>query len=273
MAVFSLMDGVSKELTGRYDPVEVFWGRYLFHTLFLLPVLARGGGRDLLASPLPLLQLARGVLLLASGLLFITALSRLPLADATAVGFVAPVLVTALSIPLLGEQVGRARWLAVLTGFAGVLAVVRPAGAGFEPAALLPVCSATCWAGSLILTRRLAAVDSPLTTLLYTAVAGLALSSLMVPWLWHGPDAAGWLALAVLGALSAFAQYLLLRAFVLAGASVLAPFQYSQIVWSTAIGYLWFGTLPDGWTWAGAAVIMLSGLYLWQSERRPGSRR
>ena len=268
MAVFSAMDGVSKGLSVRLSPIEVSWARYLFNLLFLLPVCLRHGGLRLLATARPLPQLARGALLFGSGVLFITALRSLPLADAAAVGFVAPLMVTALSIPLLGERVERGRWLAVLAGFGGVLLVVRPGGTSFEAASLLPVASASCWAVALIITRRLAGTESPLTTLIYTGLTGLALSSLLLPAVWSSPSATDWLLLAAAGGLYALAQFLLLKAFLTADASVLAPFQYSQIVWSTAIGLLWFGTLPDPPTLAGALVIIASGLYVWRRERR-----
>ncbi len=268
MAVFSVMDGVSKGLTQHLHPVEVSWARYLFNLLFMLPLLLRQGGSRLLVTRRALPQLVRGALLFASGVLFITALRRLPLADASAIGFVAPLIVTALSIPLLGERVESGRWLAVLTGFAGVLLVVRPGGAGFEAVSLLPVASAGCWALSLIVTRRLADTELPLTTLFYTCLSGLVLSSLTVPALWHAPDSADWLLLAAAGVLYALGQYLLLKAFLRTHASVLAPFQYSQIVWSTAIGLVWFGTLPDMQTVGGGAVIIVSGLYVWRRESR-----
>ncbi|MEI6559317.1 MAG: DMT family transporter [Rhodospirillaceae bacterium] len=268
MAVFSAMDGVSKGLTQRLSPIEVSWARYLFNLLFMVPVVAGRGGWRLLVTARALPQLGRGTLLFGSSVLFITALRQLPLADAAAVGFVAPLMVTALSIPLLGESVERQRWLAVLAGFAGVLVVVRPGGAGFSLASLLPVASAGCWAVSLIMTRRLAATESPLTTLLYTGLTGLALSSLLLPGLWRPPDSADWLLLVAAGGLYALGQFLLLKAFYTAHASLLAPFQYSQILWSTAIGFLCFGTLPDLATAAGAAAIIASGLYVWRRERR-----
>ena len=273
MVVFSAMDGVSKGLTARLPPLEVGWARYLFNLLFLLPLLLRPGRPGLPATARPLAQLGRGTLLFASGLLFITALGSLPIADATAVGFIAPLIVTALSIPLLGETVSAGRWLAVLAGFGGVLLVVRPGGAGFTTASLLPVASASCWALSLILTRRLAATESPLTTQVWTALTGLALSSLVLPWLWRTPVSTDWLLLAASGALYALGQYLLLRAFLTAHASLLAPFQYSQILWSTAIGWFCFATAPDLATILGTAVIIAGGLYIWADERRKNRGR
>ena len=268
MALFSVMDGVTKELAQRLSALEVGWGRYLFNLLFLVPVFLKPSGRRALATRRPLPQIARGALLFGSGLLFITALRSLPMADATATGFVAPLMVTALSIPLLGERVEAARWLAVLAGFGGVLVVVRPGGAGFEPASLLPLASAACWALSLIITRQLSSTEQPLTTLIYSGLTGFALSSLLLPGVWLAPAATDWLLLAAAGGLYALAQFLLLRAFLTAHASLLAPFQYSQIAWSTAIGLVWFGSIPDLPTLAGTAVIIASGLYVWRRESR-----
>ncbi len=258
------MDGVSKGLTRTFDPLEVTWARYVFQAVVLVPVLLATG---LPASRQPWRQMGRALLLLGSALLFITALSRLPMADATAVGFVAPLLVAALSWRLLREPVDATSWAAVATGFGGVVLAVRPGGVGFEAASLLPLASASCWAVAMIMTRHLAAGESPHTTLAYTTGFGLAATSLMVPWVWHSPNVASWATMAALGTFSIIGQYLLLYAFQIAPAAVLAPFQYSQIVWSTAIGYWWFQGLPDRWTCLGAAVIIASGLYIWWRRR------
>jgi drug/metabolite transporter (DMT)-like permease len=271
MAVFSGMDGISKLLTAEFNPFQIAWTRFFFILLLLAPFLLRDGGRKL-RSTRPVLQVARGFCMLASGLLFITGLSLLPIADATSIGFVSPLFVTALSIPILGEQVGVRRWSAVLVGFLGVLLIVQPGSSAFNAAALLPVGSSACWALGLIFTRIMQSSDAVLTTLAWsTALGFLVLTPVALP-LWEAPSAAGWAMLFGAAVLSAIGQLFLISAFRFAPASLLAPFSYSQIVWATLIGFFVFATLPAPHTWAGAAVIVASGLYILHRERVVRSR-
>ena len=270
MVVFTSQDTVSKLLTEDYHSLEVTWGRYLFHTLFMLPLLAGRGGWLRLRTAHPRLQVMRGLGMMASSLLFILGLEALPIAEASAIGFISPLFVTAASVLFLGEAVGWKRWLAVLVGFGGVLVVVRPGTAAFNPAALFPVAAAVGWTVALIASRKIRTDDAPLTTLIHTAWTGLAALSLVVPFFWTPPDLSGWVLLAGQGALSALAQYLLIHAFAVAPASLLAPFNYSQIVWATLAGFVVFGALPDLWTLVGAAIIIASGLCIWYRERRVG---
>lgn len=270
MALFNGMDVVSKMLAADHPVVQVAWSRYLFHTLFLLPLLLprRRGARPLLAAVQPWLQLVRGLGMFGSTVFFILALGRMPIAEAAAIGFISPLFVTALSVPLLGERVEAWRWSALLVGFAGVLVVMRPGSGAFDSAAIYPVLSSVCWALALIASRRIHTADPPSTTLAWTALVGLILASLAVPFFWVTPDLGGWLTMAVMGALSALAQYALIRAFVLGSASLLAPFAYSQMIWATLFGFLAFGAIPDLWTWVGAGIIVASGLYIGNRERR-----
>lgn len=263
--VFSVMDAMSKLLVAEYDPLEVVWGRYLAITAMLAPLVLRRP-RSLLTGQ-PKLQLLRGVGVLASALLFIAGLARLPIADATAIGFASPLMVTALSIPLLGEQVGVRRWSAVAVGFLGVLVVVRPGSGAFGWSALLPLASATCWAMSLVVTRRMRGQDSALTTLLYSTLIGLVCSGLPLPLVWRPLSLEAVLMMVAMGGLSLVGQYLLIVGLGRSAASLLAPFTYSQIVWSTLLGVLVFGTVPGLSTWCGAAIIVASGLYIAHRER------
>ncbi len=266
MAVFSGMDATSKLFAASHHPVQVAWARYLFILLFLAPVVAGGRGRAVRTARL-WLQLARGLCMLGSALFFIFALSRLPLATATSLGFVSPLLVTALSIPMLGERVGVRRWLAVAVGFAGVLIVVRPGAASFDPAALLPIASSACWAMGLIITRMMRGSEPVLTTLLLSTLVAFAATSLAVLPVWRPMPAEIWALAALMGGLSTVGQYFLIAAFRYAPPSLLAPFSYSQIVWATLLGLALFGTLPDVLTWVGAAVIVGSGIYTLHRER------
>jgi drug/metabolite transporter (DMT)-like permease len=266
MLLFSIGDGFTKSLAMEYDPFEVSALRYFCTALLLAPfVLRRGVGA--MRTAVPLLQFGRGLAMLGSSIFFISGLTSLPLADATTIGFASPLMVTALSIPLLGEKVGARRWSAVFVGFVGVVIVVRPGGSTFNPAAIYPLLSAVAWAFGLIATRKMRNADPVLTTMLYSTLVGLTLAPIALPFIWQTPslEACGLL----LGAASVFAlgQYFTVRAFALAPASLLAPFAYSQILWSTLIGYFAFATIPDAMTWLGAAIIVASGLYTLHRER------
>jgi drug/metabolite transporter (DMT)-like permease len=265
VALFSVMDAMSKVLAIRLHPIEIVWGRYLVMVGILAPLALRRP--LLLVASRPALQLLRGVCILGAGLFFIAGLARLALADATAIAFASPLLVTALSIPILREQVGVRRWSAVALGFAGVLVVVRPGSGVVGSAALLPLLSAACWALAIVITRRMAAADQPVTTLVYSTVIGLALSGLALPFVWEVPSLGEAAILAAMGFLGAIGQYLFILGLTRGAASLLAPFSYSQIVWSTLLGFAIFGTVPSPWTWSGAVVIVASGLYIAHRER------
>lgn len=268
MAVFSGMDATSKFLTSDYHPLMVAWGRYVMQTLLLVPLVLWTGVMRTLRSAAPMRQVWRGACLYGSSICFVGGLSQLPLAEAAALGFVSPMFTTALSIPFLGEKVGVRRWAAIVIGFVGVLIVIRPGTTAFNVAALLPILSAAFWAVALIITRQMSyRGDPPLTTLVYTSLAGVAIGTPTLPWFWTAPDLNGWLIMAAMGAMSIGGHYLLVQAFQRGSASILAPFSYSQMIWATLLGYFAFHALPDLWTWIGAAVIISSGVYVWHRER------
>lgn len=264
--VFALADALSKLLAARLPVVEITWLRWLGFVVIVLPVLAatRGG---VLRSGAPGSQVFRTVCLLGSAFLFVAGLSRLPLASTTTINFVSPLIVTALSIPLLGERVGPRRWAAVLAGLAGVLIVVRPGSGTFGWAAILPILSATCWAGAVVLTRRLGGVDGPWTAMTYTALIGFAALSAIVPADFLVPTGHELLLAAGMSGLATAGQFLTVLAFGRAPASLLAPFSYVMLLWATGLGYLLFDAVPDGWTWVGAAIIVASGVYTAHRER------
>ncbi|MCC6468564.1 MAG: DMT family transporter [Alphaproteobacteria bacterium] len=267
MAVFSAMDCTSKFLAASYHPVMVTWGRQAIQILLLAPIVLWMGPARTLRSAAQGVQVLRGLLLIASTICFVSGLARLPLAEASAIGFVSPMFTTALSIPLLGEKVGVRRWAAMLVGFAGVLVVIRPGTAAFDPAALFPVASAAFWAFALIVTRRMSRRDTALTTLVYASVVGLVAASFPLPWYWSTPDLAAVGLMAMMGVMSLAGHYLLVTAFERGMVSILAPFSYSQMLWAIMFGYLVFDSLPDAWTAVGAAVVIASGVYVWHRER------
>jgi drug/metabolite transporter (DMT)-like permease len=273
MCLFVAADATAKVLTRTYPVIEVTWGRFLFHLLLLLPVLAMRGGAVFRTSRLRL-QLTRSILQVGSTVIYFAAIAILPLATAATIAFAQPLLVTILSVPLLGEKVGPRRWAAVVVGFIGVLIVIRPAGI-VQWAAMLPLATAACSALYSLATRRVARADPVQVSLFYTAAGGFALASLAVPFVWQAPNLTGWLLMALTGALAGTGHYCIIHAFQRAPASVLAPFTYTQLLWATGLGYLLFGDLPDGWTVLGGLVIVGSGLYVFYREsvlrRRPAA--
>ncbi|MBX6321058.1 MAG: DMT family transporter [Rhodospirillaceae bacterium] len=272
--LFSMMDTLSKEMTRHYPVLQVIWARYFFHMLIMLAALSRmRPWLALLHSRRPGLQLGRSLAVVLSSALFVGGIKFIPLADATAVNFVAPLLVTALSVPLLGEKVGLRRWTAVAIGFLSVLIVIRPGPGMVHWAVLLPLAGAVCYALYQITTRMLAGIDPWPTTALYSGVVGVVGTSLLVPFAWRDPDWTGWLAFVGLGVLGSASHLLLIRAFALAPASTLSPFGYVQLVWAILAGIVVFGDVPDVWTLSGAALIAGSGLYVLLREshlRRTG---
>lgn len=267
MFLFTTTDGAAKYLTVSLPPEQIIWMRYVVVSVILVPVLIYRRADGLMRTRRPALHVLRGLLLMISGLLFVAALGYLPLELATAIGFVSPLYVTALSIPLLGEHVGLRRWAAVGIGFLGVLLILRPGGAAFTPAMLLPLASSLCWAVGLIITRRMRGGEQALTVLAYSSFTGLIASAPLAWPGWQSPTPVEWALLAAVGVFNALAQYLIIRAFMLAPASLLAPFSYSTIVWATLIGAIVFGSFPDPLSLAGTAVLIGAGLYVWHRER------
>jgi drug/metabolite transporter (DMT)-like permease len=262
---FSLSDVMAKYIGQHLPPVELTWIRYLVFVAMATTRFLISGRRNVRVRN-PGLQVARGVALVGSAVFFIMALGRLPLADAAAVGFVSPLLITALSMPMLGEVVGRRRWAAVAVGFIGVLVVVRPGTGAFQPGAVWVLASSFTWALASILTRRIAGTDAA-TTLLWSSVTGLLLLTLLLPTGFMVP--AWWQTLFCvgLGLVAGTGQFLMVQAYRHAGAALLAPLSYGQMVYAVVLGWLVFHDLPDTWTLAGAAIIIASGIYTVHRER------
>jgi drug/metabolite transporter (DMT)-like permease len=219
-------------------------------------------------------QIGRSVLMLASNLVFVTAIGAVPLATASAIGFTAPLIVTALSVPLLHEQVGWRRWSAVAVGFGGTLMVIRP-GSGFhEPAVLLLLASSFAYALYQIATRLAGRYDSAATGIIFAALFGSLGMSLVMPIVFVMPRSMlDGLLFGCLGLLGGFGHYLVIRAFQLGPAAVIAPLGYVELLGTVVLGYLVFGNFPDAWMWIGAGVIIASGIYIALRERRRREER
>jgi drug/metabolite transporter (DMT)-like permease len=266
LLVFSGLDAISKVLVTDYSPVLITWGRYGANLLLLLPFMFRAGARPFATAGIGL-QIGRGFAMGGSSVLFIAGLAQMAMPDATAVAFAAPLIVTALSIPFLGERVGIRRWSAVAVGFLGVIVIVQPGSSSFHLASLFPLASAACWAAGLIITRRIKTRDATLTTLLYTTLVAFLIASAFLPWVWQPlpPSALG--LILVMGVLSSAGQYFLLLGYQRGPASLLAPFSYMQIITSTLWSAVLFGTWPGVATLIGAAIVVASGLYVLHRER------
>jgi drug/metabolite transporter (DMT)-like permease len=268
MFVFTVMDGMAKILAQQGMPPErIILLRYAMVMALLVPALVRHWGARPYRTTRPVLHILRGMMLIASATLFVYAMRSLPLETATAIGFVSPLYVTALSIPFLGEKVGLRRWVAVVVGFGGVLIILRPGTGEFQAAMLIPLVSSLCWAVGLIITRAMRGRESPLTILIWSTVSGFVVIFPLGVADWETPPPAQAGLLAAIGACHATGQYLTIRAFMQARASMLAPFSYSTMVWATLIGLLVFNSVPDAATLAGAAVLVGAGLYVWHRER------
>lgn len=268
--MFSSMDTLAKYLLRSYPLAPLVWARYFVHMLIMLLLLGPRMRFDLVRTSRPRLQVVRGLLLVGSTGLFYLSLKFLPLAEAAAISFVGPVLVTAFSGPLLHEPVSPRQWFAVGLGFVGVLVIIRPGGNVFTPTALIPLGTALCFSLYQIATRKVAGRDDPFTTLFYTALVGSAVTSLALPFAWQTPEPWQLGLLVVIGACGGTGHFLLIRAVGHASPMALAPFVYSQLIWSTLLGWLAFGEFPDGGTLLGMLIVIAAGLLAvnWQHMRR-----
>lgn len=268
VGVFTLMDAIAKYLSRWYPVPGIVWARYALNLLILLAWFAARGELGRLRTARPGIQLARGLLLAGATLIYFTSLTVLPLADAAAIAFVLPLFVAALAVPMLNERLDLPRVLAIGAGLAGALIVVRPGSAVFTLYALLPMAMALCNALYQILTRKVAGVEHPLTSLIWGAIVGAVVLSAVLPFSWKTPDqAAHWALLGVIGMLASVGHYLLIRAYDYASATLLAPYTYSGLIWAMLLGFAVFGNFPDGWSLTGMAVIVVSGMFLASRQR------
>jgi len=268
MSVVPLMDGIAKYLSASYPVSQVVWARYFFHLLVLVPLVAWNHGRRGLVPQKPAVQVLRSAFLLMSTILFFAAIALIPLADAIALVFVSPLIVTAFSPLVLGEQVGLRRWSAVIVGFIGACIVFRPGLGVFQWGSLLALGAGSLYGFYVLMTRKLSGSAPPLVTLFYTALLGAAVMTAVMPFTWVPPSARDLALMVAMGAVAASGHFLIIKAFEKAPASLLAPYSYSEIVMATAVGYLAFGDFPDAWTWIGIAVIVFSGIYISLREQR-----
>lgn len=268
MSVVPAMDAFAKLLSRDLPVEEVAWWRYVSGLCFILPLaLWRYGVKTTLWPLQPRLQILRGVLTAASSLLFFAAIAEAPLADSLALIFLAPLVVTAASPFVLGEKVGLHRWIAVVVGFFGALIVIRPGFGNLDLPMLLAAAAGLCHGAFLLVTRKLSRSGPPLATLCVTTIVGALALLPFQPFVWVMPDPQHWLLIAGMGFVSVLAHFLLIKAFEIGTATLLAPFGYVEIITATILGFAIFGDFPDRITWIGILVIVTSGLYITFRER------
>lgn len=270
MAVFALQDGLSRHLAGTYNVLMVVMIRYWFFAAFVLALSRRRGFRAAARTAQPGLQVARGLLLAAEVCVMVLAFTLLGLTASHAVFVVNPLLVVALSGPVLGERVGWRRWVAVAAGFAGVLVILRPGAAVFDPRAAVPLASAGLWALYALLTRLAARRDDAATSFLWTGLVGAAAMTPPGLWAWEPMAAPDWAWMAALCVTGVAGHWLLIKCYEVAEASGVQPFSYLQLVFATALGVAVFGERVEPSAVLGAAIVVGAGLFaLWRERAAP----
>jgi drug/metabolite transporter (DMT)-like permease len=266
MLLFAGLDATNKHLSQGYAVAQMMLVRLVCFCA-LAVWLARRRLGVLVRSRRPWFQIARSLMLLVEMAAFVLALRYLPLADVHAIAAVSPLLVTALSLPLLGERVGARQWAAVIAAFIGILVIVRPGFAAFDWVVVFPLGGAALWALYQIMLRIAGRADAPQTTVLYTAFVGLVAIAPFGIAQWRAPSPVDWLLMLLSGVLGSAGHVAMTRAVVLCPPAVLQPFGYTLLVWAAVLGVIVFGQFPDAWTLTGAAIVVASGLYAWLAER------
>jgi drug/metabolite transporter (DMT)-like permease len=266
---FTVIDSCAKWLSLSGLPTtEVVFVRYAGQLLLVVALFLPSRRVELVRTRSPRLEIARGICLLGSTIFNFFAVSYLPLTVTGSIAFTMPLILCLLSIPLLGEKVGWRRWLAICVGFVGVLIIVRPGSDAFHPAVFLSLSGAVFFALYMLLTRKLAGVDSTTTQQFYAAlVATIAIAPVaLAGWMWPARPV-DWIAFLLIGVAALVGHQFVTVAHRFAPASVLAPFGYFQIIFMTTSSWLIFSQPPTVWIFLGAPIVITSGLYIWLRER------
>lgn len=261
--LFASSDALSKYLTNFYPVVMVLWVRYIVHVLLILAALRPPSLTTLITTQHPKLQIIRGLCMANTNLMFISALHYIPLAEGTAIIYLSPLLVTAMSGPLLGERITRMQWLAVAIGFIGVLLIVRPGGSMFHPVALLALGAAFSFSLYQVITRKLNHTDKSSITNFISGLVCVIVTSLLLPFFWKTPTLHFALLMVLLGISALVSHLLMTKAYQHAKPSTLAPFSYTQLLFAGLIGYLFFDQIPDLMGLIGMLVIVVGGLLIY----------
>jgi drug/metabolite transporter (DMT)-like permease len=273
VGLYSIMDGLVKWLGPNYPTMELVFFRSFFGLVPVAFVLWRSGSFAALRTKNPLGHAGRALAGLAALSLFFYAYTRMPLANVIAISFAAPLLVTALSVPLLGERVGWRRWSAVLVGFLGVIVMVKPDAGMFDRVAIAALSATVFYALVIVSIRKLSRTETPTAIVFYYATTSTLVTGAILPFVWVMPDAEGWVLLACMGMIGGVAQFAMTHAFRLAEVSIIAPFDYMHILWAALLGFFIWGEVPGNTIWIGAAIVMASGIYILLREARLGLPR
>lgn len=269
--VFALQDGISRHLAGTYNVYMVVMIRYWFFALFVLSIAARrpGGIRATARTRQPVLQIFRGVLLAIEVCVMIAGFTLLGLVESHAVFACYPLIVAALSGPVLGEQVGWRRWAAIVVGLVGVVTILQPSAGVFDPVAVVPLAAAAMFALYALLTRYAGRLDSTATSFFWTGTAGAVTMTVIGVWFWQPMIASDWLWMGLLCVTGALGHWLLIRCYEAAEASAVQPFAYFQLVFAAAIGILIFGETLRPNVALGVLIIVSAGLFtLWRERQQ-----
>jgi len=264
----TINDVFAKWLGAIYPIPEVAFLRMLFALPFIVAAGWITGGRRALATTRPWAQFGRGLLATLATLTFYLSLTLLPLAEATAMAFTAPLFVTLLAVPLLGEKPGLDRWLVTCTGFVGVLLIIRPGTAAFSPAALVPLVTALAYGLLMLTARMLGRSETIWATMFYATVVPLVITAAMLPWFWETPSPSHLPLFIGQGFFGGLALTLITQGFRVGIASVVAPFDYTGLIWATVFGWLIWGEIPTPLSVTGGIVIGICGIYLAYSQAR-----
>ena len=265
--MFSTMDMMVKLLRmDGFGPFQVLFFRFFFALIPLIWLVRSEGGLPIVRTRRPAAHIGRTLLTIAALSCFFYAFGVMPLADAYGISYTAPLMITALSVPMLGEQVGPRRWAAVAVGFLGVLIVLRPGGGVLSAGGLVMLAGTLLYAFNIIFLRQLSRTESNATILFYFTVTGTLVTGLVLPFDWRWPDAGHWPMLIAVGVIGGIAQTFITEAFRCAPVAVVSPFQYSSLLWGLGYGFIVFGDLPDLAMLIGSAVIIASGLYVLHRE-------
>lgn len=264
VSLIATMDLLVKLASANLSFVQIAWGRYTIQLAVLLVVALPAGVHACLRSTIPHVHLFRALVLLGGNLAFMAALRYLPLAEANVIGFLAPLILTALAYPVLGESVGLRRALAVIAGFVGVLIVIRPGSDVFGWAALLPLSMAICAATYHIMTPVVRRIEDPAISLYFLSVIAVVTTTALLPWWWAPPSPTEWGFLVAVGLLSAGGHVLMIRALESTATATIAPFFYCHLIWALIFGHIFFDEFPDLATLAGAGLVVASGLYVYR---------
>ena len=273
VGLFTTMDALVKSLGGTYPTIEIVFFRGIFALVPLAMFILPKGSLAALRTTRPLAHALRAVVGLLSLSAFFYAYIYLPLADVIAISFAAPLFVTALSVPLLGERVGARRWAAVLVGFAGVLVMARPAGGVLHPAALVALGGTVGYALVMIFVRKMSRTETSTAIVFYYSITSALIAGAILPFQWVAPTMPDLMALIAVGLVGGGAQIAMTNAFRLADVSIVAPFDYTGMIWAAILGYAVWGDVPGPNIWIGVAIVTASGLYILRREANLGLRR